>query len=182
MDIMPLVESLRRDLTSAADAAGPEARAAAERMMFALEPAMRLAVMETLSSAAAEITAELPRGVVEVRLRGRDPELVVEVPAATPVETTPAPAPSADDDGDGQDEGTIARVSLRIPESVKVRAEEMAARSGHSLNGWIVSVLRAATTPQSINIDLDLSSIPFLDDRPPRPGRPGAGRRMTGWV
>jgi hypothetical protein len=184
MDIMPFVESLRRDLTAAADAAGPEARAAAERMTFALEPAMRLVVMETLAQAAAEITAELPQGVVEVRLRGRDPELVVDVPAPAAVpEPTPA-ATSQPQEEEVEDEGTIARVSLRIPETVKVRAEELAARTGYSLNGWIVTVLRAATSPRGINVDLDLSSIPHVsfDERDPRPGRNRSGRRMTGWV
>jgi hypothetical protein len=180
MDITPYVESLRRDLTSAADAAGPEARAAAERMMFALEPAMRLVVMETLSQAAAEITAELPAGVVEVRLRGREPELVVDVPASAAPETSAGPPPQGDEEVEADDEGTIARVSLRIPESVKVRAEDLAARSGHSLNGWIVTVLRAATTPRTLNVDVDLSSIPFLGDGPRPGGRPG--RRMSGWV
>jgi hypothetical protein len=181
MDITPYVESLRRDLTAAAEAAGPDAQAAAERMMFALAPAMRLAVMEVLSHAAAEITAELPAGVVEVRLRGREPELLVDVPAASPPEAAEAAAPPvADDEAESEDEGVIARVSLRIPESVKIRAEELAARSGHSLNGWIVTVLRAATLPRTLNVDVDLSSIPFPDAGPRSGGRPG--RRMTGWV
>jgi hypothetical protein len=183
MDITPFVESLRRDLGSAADAAGPDGHAAAERMLLALEPAVRLAVMEALSQAAAEITAELPAGLVEVRLRGRDPELVVDVPAASPPTSDlsePGPAVEADADEE-EDEGMIARVTLRIPESVKTRAEEIAARSGHSLNGWIVTVLRAATSQKVVNVDLDLSSVPFFDDRGPRGGRSG-GRRMRGWA
>lgn len=183
MDITPYVDNLRRDLTAAAEAAGPEAAAVAERMLFALAPALRLTVMEVLSHAAAEITAELPAGVVEVLLRGREPELLVDVPAAAPAEPTAAAAPAttpADDETDPEDEGTIARVSLRIPESVKVRAEELAARSGHSLNGWIVTVLRMATMPRSPNIDVDLSSIPFPGVPVPPAAKPG--RRMTGWV
>ncbi len=39
----------------------------------------------------------------------------------------------------------------------------MAARSGHSLNTWLVNVVRAATNRDTaINVDIDLSSIPFL--------------------
>ena len=181
MDITPYVDSLRRDLSAAAEAAGPDAQAAAERMLFALTPAVRLAVMEVLSHAAAEITAELPAGVVEVRLRGREPELIVDVPAAPAAEPTAPPAPpTADEETESEDEGTIARVSLRIPESVKVRAEDLAARSGHSLNAWIVTVLRAATMPRSLNIDVDLSSVPIPGSPPVPGGRPG--RRMSGWV
>ena len=180
MDITPFLESLRRDLGSAADAAGPDGREAADRMLMALEPALRLALMEALSQAAAEITAELRDTVVEVRLRGRDPELVVDHAEPTqPIQATPVTS-QADADDEETEDGTIARVTLRIPESVKNRAEELAGRSGHSLNGWIVTVLRAATAQRAVNVDIDLSSLPFFDDRGPRSGR--ANRRMTGWA
>jgi hypothetical protein len=180
MDITPFLDGLQRDLASAADAAGPDGRAAADRMLLALEPALRLALMETLSQAAAEITAELPDAVVEVRLRGRDPELVVDrTEPAQPIQAS-APTPAQDADEEVEDDGTIARVTLRIPESVKNKAEELAGRSGHSLNGWIVTVLRAATSQRAVNVDIDLSSIPFFDDRGPGPGR--GNRRMTGWA
>jgi hypothetical protein len=180
MDTSPFIESLRRDLLAAAEAAGPEGRAAAERMLLALEPAMRLSLLDALSQASAEITAELPAGVVEVRLRGREPELVVDVPPLqhphpTPGPGTPPPLSDAEDE-----DGTVARITLRIPESVKARAEELAGKSGHSLNAWIVNVLKAATTQRAINVDIDLSSLPFLDH--PGGGRRPGGRRMTGWV
>jgi hypothetical protein len=180
MDITPFLEGLRRDLASAADAAGPDGRAAADRMLLALEPALRLSLMEALSQAAAEITAELPDAVVEVRLRGRDPELVVDRTEPTQPIQASAPTSPADAEDEVEDDGTIARVTLRIPESVKNKAEELAGRSGHSLNGWIVTVLRAATSQRAVNVDIDLSSIPFFDDRGPRPGR--GNRRMTGWA
>src|SRR3712207_2901228 len=131
MDITPYVETLRRDLAAAAEAAGPDGQAAADRMLLALEPAMRLALMEVLSQAAAEITAELSSGVVEVRLRGREPELVVDVATPSPAAEHLAARPEPDADEDG-DETPIARVSLRIPESVKARAEELAAKGGLS--------------------------------------------------
>ena len=180
MDITPFLEGLRRDLASAADAAGPDGRAAADRMLLALEPALRLSLMEALSQAAAEITAELPDAIVEVRLRGRDPELVVDRTEPTQPIQASAPAPTSDAEDEVEEDGTIARVTLRIPESVKNKAEELAGRSGHSLNGWIVTVLRAATSQRAVNVDIDLSSIPFFDDRGPRPGR--GNRRMTGWA
>ena len=56
------VESLLHDLAAAAEAGGPEARAAAERLALALDPAVGLALMDALSQAAAEITGELPAG------------------------------------------------------------------------------------------------------------------------
>ncbi|MEX0428211.1 pilus assembly protein HicB [Nocardioides sp. DS6] len=183
MDITPYVESLRRDLLAAAEAAGPEARATAERLSYALDPAARLALMEAVSQAAAEITAELPAGSVDVRLNGRELEFGVHLPPP-PQPAAPAPAPEEED----EDEGAIARITLRIPESVKARAEEFAARSGSSLNTWLVNVIRAATREGGINVDVDLSSLPqFINDAmggfdPFRTGTNKSQRRMTGWL
>jgi len=187
MDLTPYVDSLRHDLAAAAEAGGPEAKASAERLALALDPALRLALMDALSQAAAEITSELPAGSVDVRLRGREPQFVVDVPAS-PVPLTAAPAvtaPAAEDadteDADAED-GAVARITLRIPESLKYKAEELAAKGGHSLNSWIVNVIRAATRERAINVDIDLSSIPF-GDVPGFPGRRNrSSKRMTGWV
>ncbi len=49
----------------------------------------------------------------------------------------------------------------------------MAARSGHSLNTWLVTVVRAATRDSAINVDIDLSSIPFLSGNDPLGGKRG---------
>jgi hypothetical protein len=191
MDITPYVDHLRRDLAAAADGAGDELRAAAERLGFALDPAARLALMEAISQACAEITAEMPSGGVDVRLDGRDLAFVVDLaevtagPPAPPAPPTP-PAPPAPPEVEEQ--GT-ARITLRLPESVKGRAEDAAAAAGQSLNTWLVNVVRAATRGDgdgAIHVDVDLSSLPFLgrSGGPPPfdpPGRRGQ-RRMTGWV
>jgi hypothetical protein len=181
MDITPYVERLRHDLIQAAAAGDDQVRDAAERLGLALDPSMRLALMEALSQAAAEITSEMRDGSVDVRLTGRELEFVVEHPA--PQAETSAP-PSTAGEEDDEDRPT-ARITLRLPESVKARAEELAGKSGSSLNTWIVTVLRAATREGAINIDIDLSSIPFLEGSDPF--GPGRGqrrgtRRMTGWV
>jgi hypothetical protein len=186
MDITPYVDSLRQDLAAAAEAGGPEAKAAAERLALALDPAVRLALMDALSQAAAEITSELPAGSVDVRLRGREPQFVVDVPTMqmAPVAPTPPgpPAPpSSEDVEELEGDDAIARITLRIPESVKYKAEELAAKGGHSLNSWIVNVVRAATRERAINVDIDLSSVPFFEN--PVPGARARGpKRMTGWV
>jgi hypothetical protein len=176
MDITPYVDSLKRDLMAAAEAAGPEARAASERLTYALDPSARLAMMEAISQAAAEITAELPSGGVDVRLDGRDLAFVVHAPSVPQPPAPPAP-PSFEEDEDGG----LARITLRIPESVKTKAEEMAAKSGQSLNTWLVNVVRTATREGAINVDIDLSSIPFFGNDP-FGGKNRGNRRMTGWV
>ena len=183
MDITPYVDSLRRDLVSAAEGAGPELKQAAERLAFALDPSARLALMEAISQAASEITAEMPAGGVDVRLDGRDLDFVVHAPAgpARPRRCRPRrrrrPEPEED--------GGVARITLRLPESVKTKAEDAAAAAGQSLNTWLVNVLRAATSDGShaINVDVDLSSIPFLGgNNDPFGGGKRGDRRMTGWV
>lgn len=181
MDITPYVENLRRDLVATAESGSEEIRAAAERLALALDPAARLALMEAISQAAAEITAEMPSGSVDVRLTGRELDFVVDGPSmAPPAPPTPPPPPAFDE---SDEDGTVARITLRIPESVKTKAEELAARSGHSLNTWLVNVVRAATThDQAINVDIDLSSIPFLGGDPFGRGPNRGNRRMTGWV
>jgi HicB family len=178
MDITPYVESLRASLISAADSAGDETRQAAERLGFALDSSARLAIMEAVSQAAAEITAEMPNGGVDVRLHGRDLDFLVHVATPTPPAPPPPPAPEEDDDG------SLSRITLRIPESVKAKAEERAAEAGQSLNTWLVSLVRAATRPGAINIDVDLSSVPFVGYDPfEHPGGKGRGtKRMTGWL
>jgi hypothetical protein len=175
MDITPYVDSLRKDLAAAVVGAGDEIRQAAERIGFALDPATRLALMEAISQAAAEITAELPSGSVDVRLSGRELDFVVQAGAA------PAPpAPPAPPTPEEADEGGLARITLRIPESVKNRAEDRAARAGDSLNTWLVKVVRAATSDAAIEVDLDLSSLPFGAFDPFRKDK--GKRRMTGWL
>ncbi|WP_278258502.1 toxin-antitoxin system HicB family antitoxin [Nocardioides convexus] len=176
MDITPYVDSLRRDLLAAADGAGPEAREVAERLGYALDPAVRLAVMEAISQAAAEITAAMASGGVDVRLAGRDLAFVVDAgppePALVPV-TVPVPAAPAEDEG-------LARVSLRLPESLKARADDAAAQAGQSLNTWLVGLIRGATGERAVQVDVDVTSIPFGGDFP-FGGKPG-NRRMTGWL
>jgi hypothetical protein len=185
MDITPYVERLRHDLTQAAAAGDDQVRAAAERLGLALDPSMRLALMEALSQAAAEITTEMRTGSVDVRLTGRELEFVVEQAAPAPPVPPAPPSPPGAPGTDEEDDAATARITLRLPESVKARAEELAGRSGSSLNTWIVNILRAATREGAINIDIDLSSIPFLEGSDPfGPGRGGrrAPHRMTGWV
>ena len=196
MDITPYIDSLRRDLLAAAEASGPEARETAERLGFALDPAARLAIMEAVSQAASEITAELPAGNVDVRLQGRDLEFGVSLPAfepptapTAPVPPVPPAPPAPPGAPEPEVDDTLSRVTLRIPESLKAKAEEAAADAGQSLNTWLVSAVRAATRENSVNVDVDLSAIPhMISDAmggfdPFRGNNRGrSDRRMTGWL
>jgi hypothetical protein len=117
----------------------------------------------------------MPNGGVDVRLNGRDLDFLVHVSAPTPPAPPPPPAPEELDDG------SLSRITLRIPESVKAKAEERAADAGQSLNTWLVNVVRMATRDGAINIDVDLSSIPFFGGNDPFGGGK-RNKRMTGWL
>ncbi len=182
MDITPYVEGLRRDLLAAAESAGEEARQTAERLGYALDPSARLALMEAISQAASEITAAMPSGSVDVRLDGRDLDFVVQLPqASAPAPPMPPPPPAPPAPGDTE-EG-LARITLRIPDSVKTKAEDAANAAGQSLNTWLVSLVRAATAhpgDRAIHVDVDLSGPPFGGDFPF--GGKRGNRRVTGWI
>ena len=140
MDLDEYVDALRSHLTKAAAAGTEQTRETARLLAETLEPAVRLAVTDALSAMAAEITAAWDGGLVDIRLRGRDPEVVI-VPAPDPEPAEPADDPAAD--GDADDDGSMARISLRLPESVKSRAEAAAAAAGISLNAWLVRAVGA---------------------------------------
>jgi predicted HicB family RNase H-like nuclease len=170
MDITPHVEALRQDLTRAAEVGGIEVEVAAERLLAALDPALRLALMDVLSQAAAEISEQLPGVAIDVRLKGREPEFAVSgAPAA---QSQPADEPfDATDDGEA-----VARITLRLPEAVKTRAEALAASRGQSLNTWLVAAARAAASQ-------DGSRDRFRDDHRHGAGHYGrAGKHIRGWA
>ena len=136
MDLSDHVDALRAHLLTAAAAGTEQTRETARLLADTLEPAVRLVVTDALSAMAAQVTAAWDGGLVDIRVRGRDPEVVV-VPAPPAADTRAPEEPPADDDG------STARISLRLPESLKSRAEEAAAASGTSLNAWLVRAVAA---------------------------------------
>src|SRR5665648_1015905 len=84
MNLRPHIESIHQQLAATAEVGGDEARAAMERLMAPLDSTIRLTLLDVLTAAAEEITCDLAPGSVEVRLRGRDREFVVNPPPADP--------------------------------------------------------------------------------------------------
>lgn len=163
MDLMPYADRLQRDLLASARAGGDEAVELAELLAEALGSSARLVVLDALVEAAAEITERLAPGSVEVRLRGRDADLVVTPPeAAAPAAPLDRSAPA--DDGD---EGGTARLSLRLPERLKPRIEDAADAAGISVNAWLVRTVAAAVAERPAT-----STTPTVS----------TGQRVTGWV
>jgi hypothetical protein len=133
VQLQRFIDSLKADLTAVAEL-GDEATAdAAGRLVVTLQASVGLRLLDALSEAALELNERLPAGHVEVRLSGQDPELVYvgeepEAPAA------------------GAEAAYSARITLRLPEALKVGIEAAANREGVSVNTWIVRALTRATT------------------------------------
>ncbi|MFI4974469.1 MAG: toxin-antitoxin system HicB family antitoxin [Caulobacterales bacterium] len=139
MDITHHVEALRQDLARAAEVGSEDVRGAVERLSVLLEPALRLTVMAVASETASEIAGQLEATTVDVVLQGRDRvEIVARTHASQAAPASESPAEeSAETDGEAS-----ARITLRLPEALKVRAEALAAGRGQSLNTWLVNAAR----------------------------------------
>ena len=166
MELSAYVDRLRDELLTAAQAGGEDARALAERLLGPLDSATRLVLLEAMSAAADEITRELAPGSVEVRLRGQSPRFVVTPPPADPGFEDSAPSRSPLASVRADDEGGTSRINLRLPDSLKVRAEEAAEKEGLSVNAWLVRAVAGALEPDA------------SDSRRSQRGR----QSYTGWV
>jgi hypothetical protein len=129
MQLDSQVQAIQQELAAAAARGDEELAEVARRMGEALAATLHLHLLDLLGEAALEIGGQLESGRVEVRLAGREPELVVitdEVPDAGQV---------------GAGEELSGRISLRLPESLKAGVEAAAAREGISSNAWLVRTI-----------------------------------------
>jgi predicted HicB family RNase H-like nuclease len=148
MEMAHHIHAIQEDLAAAvALAADEQVAEAGRRLSQALGSSLQLRLLDVVSEAAASISAAVP-GRIEVRLAGREPELVY-----IEEESEPVAAPTGDD-------ALTARITLRLPESLKVQIEVAASGEGVSTNSWIVRALARG-----------------LDSRPVR-----TGRRLTGFA
>ena len=133
MNVAAFVEALQQDLAAVASM-GDEATAdAARRIAAALEPSLRLRLMDVLGEAAVELTGQLPNGHIDVRMSGGEPELVY-------VEEQGAPIATGDD-------SLSARVTLRLPEALKAIIDAAAQDAGVSANTWLLQQISRSANP-----------------------------------
>ena len=143
MDLTPYIASLREDLTTTASAGDESTRRSAAVLAAALEPAVRLTLMTALSDLAAEVTAALDTQVVEVRLNGREVQVVVtDTSGPEREEHTPPPPPPPPPGGEGNE--NISRMTVRLFEELKGRAEQAAQAQGVSLNTFVQQAVQGA--------------------------------------
>lgn len=131
MQLSNHIEALLADLATAGSLGDDAVAQAAERLSEALKGSARLRLLDLLSEAALEVNGQLPSGHVDIRLAGQEPSFVY-------VDEQGAAEPVAGDDG------MAARISLRLPESLKTAIDAAAAREGVSANTWLVRELKRA--------------------------------------
>jgi HicB family len=132
------IQAIQSDLASAANLGDEATAQAAQRLIEALGTTIHLRLLDLLGEATLEISGQLGSGRVEVRLAGREPELVlVADEAQEPVQVAPG-------------EEYSGRITLRLPESLKIAVEAAAAVEGISTNAWLVRTLARTTSPQTL--------------------------------
>ena len=140
MELTRHVQAIQSDL-EAVSALGDDAAAeAARRLSDALASSLQLRLLDFLTEATLTLNEQLPAAHVEVRLAGRDAELVV-VGHEDANEGAPAP---------GDD--LSARITLRLPEGLKGQIESAASREGISANAWIVRALARSLEPRTSRV------------------------------
>jgi hypothetical protein len=123
------IDAIQQDLAATASLGDEATAEAARRLSDALGSTLHLRLLDLLGEAALEISGQLATARVEVRLAGREPELVVVS------DETAEAAPLA------VGEELSGRISLRLPESLKSAVEAAAAQEGISTNAWLVRTI-----------------------------------------
>jgi hypothetical protein len=138
MNLTIILEGIQQDLQGLAELGDERSAQIAQRLGDALASNLRLKLFDLLSQAAVELSAKLPSGHIEVRLAGQEPELVfVEAPG---------------DAAGVAAEELSARISLRLPESLKTAVERSADREGISVNAWLVRAIARATESRPVHV------------------------------
>lgn len=137
MDLNKYSARLREDLIAAAALGDEKTQATAAALAAATENSARLTLLAALSDLATEISATLGDRTVHVSVDGTDAHVDVRKTASD------AEQPSFE-----EVTGDISRVTLRLVEQIKSRAEEAAAQSGQSLNSWLSTAVQGALRDQ----------------------------------
>ena len=123
------IQAIQQDLANTANLGDQAIADAAQRLIETLGSTLHLRLLDLLGEATLEISGQLGSGRVEVRLAGREPELVVITDEAE------------DDVRVAPGEEYTGRITLRLPESLKIDIETAAAADGVSTNAWLVRTL-----------------------------------------
>ena len=173
MELSPYIESVRAGVVNASSLADAQTQHVAQRLGTAIESSTRLALIQALSDAAGTISAELAPSSVELRMVGQDPEFVVSLQTteSEPTLLMPEPESASEETAEAEDE-PVARITLRLPQSVKGRVDEVASSEGISTNAWLIRAVMDALSERS-------GSRPEWP-QPPRPPMPPSPEMIFG--
>jgi hypothetical protein len=138
MNLTIVLDGLQQDLQAIAELGDERSAQIAARLGDVFGSSLRLKMLDLFSQVAVELSAKLPSGHIEVRLAGQEPELVF------------VDAPGGDAGIAGEE--LSARISLRLPESLKTTVEQAAAREGISTNAWLVRAIARATESRPVHV------------------------------
>ncbi len=142
MEMAHHIHAIQEDLAAAASLATDEPTVeAGRRLTQALGSSLHLRLLDVVSEAALALSGSVP-GRIEVRLAGRDPELVYIEEEEEPERTQTASA----------DDAFSARITLRLPEGLKAQLEVAANLEGTSVNAWIVRALQRGLEPRTRSV------------------------------
>ncbi|MFC4602931.1 hypothetical protein [Rhodococcus kronopolitis] len=146
MNLSDYTQTLRTDLIAAAALGDENTRRIAEALAGAAENSARLMLLAALSDLASEVSAELGDRTVHVRFDGNQAGFEV-----TRKESADGDTPADAGPGTTFDDvtGDISRVTLRLVEQMKARAEDAASQNGMSLNSWVGQAVQDALRGQN---------------------------------
>jgi len=135
MKMSLVVEGLRADALAVGELGDEVVAETAERIAAVLARSASSRILDLLSDVAAELSAELPEGRVEIHLGGDDVELAY----------VDEGAPTAESEAE-----LSARITLRLSEQLKARVEESASQEGMSVNSWVLRALERGTSTSKV--------------------------------
>lgn len=142
MKMSTYTQKVRAGLADAAALADDPTQQVADKLATAVDSSTRLAIISALGDAAEEINAQLGAGTVRLSLNGEEPAFEVTAPVEVDADfETYDPEAAGSEEGaefDYADDEPQARVSLRLPQSVKGKVDEAASAEGVSVNTWLL--------------------------------------------
>ncbi|MCL2535376.1 MAG: hypothetical protein FWE39_14545, partial [Nocardiaceae bacterium] len=136
MDLTEYTARLRDDLAAAAALGDENTQRIAQALASAVERSAQLMLVSALSDLAREASDELGDRTLHVRFDGTDAR--VEAVRRRPEPGSASAEANADPYRTLEDvTGDISRVTLRLVDQIKSRAEEAAMQDGMSLNSWV---------------------------------------------
>ncbi|MFV0533398.1 MAG: hypothetical protein ACK5MR_07080 [Cumulibacter sp.] len=186
MDISKHIGKVRDGIDGALSLADDATKDVASRVASVAEPSLRLALIDAVTEAAAEINDGLYASRVTVAMDGLDPTFVVQQTQPEPdgehvdFELIDEDDTQGDVLEDEEADETLVRFSLRLPKWAKDKVDDRAERRGMSTNAYLTEVIIGEIAGGWPKGGPERSGPPFGPGPRRGPGRGGWG--PGGWI